>query len=113
MLRENEPFLSVDWPEQSGEKELAKQLEEVVKNLRGRGRDVKSLHRLARLHVGNTDLLVSTTLGVSLSFLGLGKKKRDTYAGIFDIPLDEKENEKIALKLVALSKGNLHVPPGV
>lgn len=113
MLREDEPYLSVDWPERSGEKDLTKQLEEVVKNLKARGRDVKSSHRLARLNVGNTDLLVSSTLGISLSFLGLGKNKRDTYAGIFDIPMDGKENQKVALKLVAISKGNLHVPPGV
>jgi hypothetical protein len=111
LLRKDELYLSVDWLERSGEPELREQLKIVVQQLVKRGREVKTTHRLARLNVGKSKSTISSVLGFAVAFFGLGRRKPNTYAGIFDIPSDPRENEKVALQLVVLSKGDLHTPP--
>lgn len=111
LLRKDEQYLSVDWLERSGKPELAGQLDAVVQQLYKRRRDVRATHRLARLNVGSSKSSISAALALAVGFFGLGRRRENTYAGIFDIPSDPRENEKVALLLVTLSKGDLHAPP--
>lgn len=110
-LDADEDFLSVDWLEKSGQTALVDQLKHVVIQLAGRRRTVKPSDRLARLNVGNSKAVVDSMCEVAIDFLYLGKGGTDTYSGIYGIPLDPHSNEKVALQLAILSKGELHPPP--
>jgi hypothetical protein len=96
-LEIEEEYLSTQWLEKSGEKDLIEQLRAAERSLSKR-RSLKRSDRFARLHVGTATQNVSNHCNVALEFRWLGKRK-DLYSGVFGIPQDARVNEKIALQL--------------